>query len=163
MGITCVYLPLGAVIAAPRVWEPFWRPGAGLFRHGYTYSGHATVSAAALANLDVMQREGLLDRAASLEGELAVALAPLEKHPSVAEVRSGTGVLAAVQLAPDVLAEEPGAAGRLMLAARRRGIMSRALAPGALQVSPPLVLDHAEVQELAAGLDGALEDLEAGR
>jgi adenosylmethionine-8-amino-7-oxononanoate aminotransferase len=106
---------------------------------------------------------GPLERATSLEGELADALAPLEKHSSVAEVRSGTGVLAAVQLAPDVLAEEPGAAGRLMLAARRRGIMSRALAPGALQVSPPLVLDHTEVQELAAGLDGALEDLEAGR
>jgi adenosylmethionine-8-amino-7-oxononanoate aminotransferase len=40
-GITSGYLPLGAVIAAPSVWEPFWREGAGMFRHGYTYSGHA--------------------------------------------------------------------------------------------------------------------------
>jgi putrescine aminotransferase len=162
-GITSGYLPLGAVIAAPRVWEPFWAPGAGLFRHGYTYTGHATVSAAALANLDVMEREGLVERAAALEGELADALEPLSKHPSVDEVRSGTGVLAAVQLAGDVLTADPGASGRLMLAARRRGIMSRALAPGALQISPPLVLEHEEVQELVAGLDGALEDLEAGR
>ena len=78
-------------------------------------------------------------------------------------MRSGTGVLAAVQLSDEVLAADAGAPGRLMLAARRRGIMSRALAPGALQISPPLVLEHEELQELAAGLDGALEDLEAGR
>ena len=56
-GITSGYLPMGAVIAAPWVAEPFWQPGAGLWRHGYTYSGHATAAAAALANLDVMERE----------------------------------------------------------------------------------------------------------
>ena len=162
-GITSGYLPLGAVIASPRVWEPFWRPGAGLFRHGYTYTGHATVSAVALANLDVMEREDLVDRAKSLEQDLAAAVAPLASHPAVSEVRSGTGVLAAVQLSDEVLGADTGAPGRLMLAARRRGIMSRALAPGALQISPPLVLEHEELQELAAGLDGALEDLEAGR
>ncbi|HTG47697.1 MAG TPA: aminotransferase class III-fold pyridoxal phosphate-dependent enzyme [Actinomycetota bacterium] len=162
-GITSGYLPLGAVIASPLVWEPFWRPGAGLFRHGYTYTGHATVSAVALANLDVMEREDLVDHAKALEEELATALAPLASHPSVSEVRSGTGVLAAVQLADDVLARDPGAPARLMLAARRHGVMSRALAPGALQVSPPLILEAAELRELASGLDAALTDLEAGR
>jgi putrescine---pyruvate transaminase len=162
-GITSGYLPLGAVIAAPRVWEAFWGEGAGMFRHGYTYSGHATVSAAALANLDIMEREDLLDRAKSLEEELTSALAPLAEHAMVGEVRSGTGVLAAVQVAPDVLAEDAGAPARLLRAARARGIMSRALAPGALQVSPPLVLEPAELRELADGLGAALDDLEAGR
>ena len=162
-GITSGYLPLGAVIAAPRVWEPFWREGAGMFRHGYTYSGHATVSAAALANLDIMEREDLLDRAKSLEAELASALAPLADHPTVGEVRSGTGVLAAIQIAPDVLEADAAAPARLLRAARARGIMSRALAPGALQVSPPLVLVPAELRELADGLGAALDDLEAGR
>ena len=162
-GITSGYLPLGAVIAAPRVWEAFWGEGAGMFRHGYTYSGHATVSAAALANLDIMEREDLLDRAKSLEEELTSALAPLAEHAMVGEVRSGTGVLAAVQVAPDVLAEDAGVPARLLRAARARGIMSRALAPGALQVSPPLVLEPAELRELADGLGAALDDLEAGR
>ena len=162
-GITSGYLPLGAVIAAPRVWEPFWREGAGMFRHGYTYSGHATVSAAALANLDIMEREDLLDRAKSLEAELASALAPLADHPTVGEVRSGTGVLAAIQIAPDVLEADAAAPARLLRAARARGVMSRALAPGALQVSPPLVLEPAELRELADGLGSALDDLEAGR
>src|SRR5512132_4137647 len=162
-GITSGYLPLGAVIAAPSVWAPFWREGAGLFRHGYTYSGHAAVSAAALANLDILEGEALLERAKTLEGELTTALAPLEEHPMVGEVRSGTGVLAAVQLDRTVLADDQSIAVRVALAARRHGIMSRALAPGALQISPPLVIEQDELEELAAGLKGALDDVEAAR
>jgi adenosylmethionine-8-amino-7-oxononanoate aminotransferase len=161
-GITSGYLPLGAVLASRRVWEPFWAPGAPVFRHGYTYSGHATVCAAALANLDLMEREGLLERAKELEAELAGALAPLARSDLVSEVRAGTGALAAVQLSPDALAADPTLAARAVPAARRQGIMSRMLAPGALQVSPPLVLDAEGVRELAGGLGAALEDLEAG-
>jgi adenosylmethionine-8-amino-7-oxononanoate aminotransferase len=160
-GITSGYLPLGAVIAAPKVWEPFWREGAGLFRHGYTYTGHAAVSAAALANLDVIEREDLVDRAKRLEVEIADALAPLAEHPLVDEVRAGTGVLAAVQIATEVLGRDAGAAGRIVLAARRHGVLSRALAPGALQISPPLVLEPAELGELVDGIAAALDDVEA--
>jgi adenosylmethionine-8-amino-7-oxononanoate aminotransferase len=160
-GITSGYLPLGAVIAAPTVWEPFWRAGAGLFRHGYTYSGHAAVCAAALANLDILEGEGLVERAASLERTLASGLAPLADHPLVSEVRAGTGVLAAVQIDPDRLAADPSLAGQLVPACRRHGIMGRVLAGGALQISPPLVLTDDEVEELADGLRAALDDVEA--
>ena len=69
-GITSGYLPLGAVIAAPRVWEAFWAEGVGMWRHGYTYTGHASVAAAALANLDILERDGLIARGAALEGEI---------------------------------------------------------------------------------------------
>jgi adenosylmethionine-8-amino-7-oxononanoate aminotransferase len=134
-----------------------------MFRHGYTYSGHAAVSAAALANLDIIEREGLLERAKTLEGELTSALAPLEAHPMVGEVRSGTGVLAAVQIDPSVLEDDPGAAGLAVLAARKHGIMSRALGPGAMQISPPLVLGSDELGQLAQGLKAALDDVEAAR
>ncbi|HEY6030632.1 MAG TPA: aminotransferase class III-fold pyridoxal phosphate-dependent enzyme, partial [Gaiellaceae bacterium] len=71
-GITSGYLPLGALVVSPRVAEPFFRGGV-MWRHGYTYSGHATACAAALANLDVIEREGLVKRAAGLERELAEA------------------------------------------------------------------------------------------
>jgi adenosylmethionine-8-amino-7-oxononanoate aminotransferase len=160
-GITSGYLPLGAVIAAPRVWEPFFAPGAGMFRHGYTYTGHAAVSAAALANLDVVEREGLLGRAKELEGLLAEALAPLADRSVVSEVRAGTGVLAAVQIDPEALANDPTLLGRVVPACRRNGIMTRTLATGAIQVSPPLSLSDDEVDELAAGLAGAVDELEA--
>ncbi len=61
-GVTSGYLPLGGVIVGRRVQEPFWdgpAPGPA-FMHGYTYSGHAAACAAAEANLDILEREGLV-------------------------------------------------------------------------------------------------------
>jgi adenosylmethionine-8-amino-7-oxononanoate aminotransferase len=165
-GITSGYLPLGAVIAAPRVWEAFAAEGAGMFRHGYTYSGHAAVSAAALVNLDIIEREGLLSRAVELEASLAEVLPPLASHAIVDEVRSGVGVLGAVHIAPGALADDPTLLARIVPACRRNGIMTRTLASRAgvaICVSPPLVLTDGDVEELAGGLDAALQDLEAGR
>ncbi len=162
-GITSGYLPLGAVVAAPTVWQAFWAEGAGMFRHGYTYSGHAAASAAALANLDIIERENLVARAHELEGGLDAALAPLAGHALVSEVRSGVGVLAGIQLDPEATASDPGLLGRVVPACRRQGIMTRALASGAIQVSPPLVLDTEGLAELVGGLQAALDDLEARR
>jgi adenosylmethionine-8-amino-7-oxononanoate aminotransferase len=150
-GITSGYLPMGAVLVAPSVAEPFWSDGAGVFRHGYTYSGHAAVAAAALANLDIMEREDLCRRAVALESELADALAPLALHPAVEEVRAGTGVLAAVQL------RDHAAAPQVVRAARDRGVLTRALVGGALQVSPPLVIDADGIEEIASGVAAALD------
>jgi putrescine---pyruvate transaminase len=160
-GVTSGYLPLGGVIAGARVREPFWAEGAGVWRHGYTYSGHATATAAAHANLDVMERESLPGRAAALETELAEALAPLASHTLVSEVRAGLGVLAGVQLSPDTLADDPTLTDRVVLAARERGVLTRGLVGGGLQVSPALVIDRAGLVELAAGLGGALDDVAA--
>ena len=73
-GLTSGYLPMGAVLISPKVHEPFFRPDAGVWwRHGYTYSGHAAAAAVALANLEIIDREGLLDEAARLETTLARA------------------------------------------------------------------------------------------
>jgi putrescine---pyruvate transaminase len=160
-GITSGYLPMGAVVAAPRVAEPFYREGAGLWRHGYTYSGHAASSAAALANLDIVEREQLPQRALELETSLADALAPLEEHELISEVRRGVGVLAAVQLDPAAIAEDASLPARFSAAARAHGVLSRALGTGALQISPPLILSDAETKELVDGLAGALESLSA--
>lgn len=158
-GITSGYLPMGAVIAAPHVADAFWREGAGPFRHGYTYSGHASVAAAALANLDILEREGLPKRALGLEVDLAEALAPLADHPLVGEVRAGTGVLAAVELGADAVANDPSLPGRLVGACRRAGVMTRTLATGALQISPALVIDDAGLAELCDGIGAALDDV----
>ena len=99
-GLTSGYVPMGATFVAPRVAEPFFRPGAGVWwRHGYTYGGHAGAAAAAMANLDIIERENLLDDSARLEKSLHALLAPLAELDAVAEVRSGIGAVAAVQLA----------------------------------------------------------------
>jgi adenosylmethionine-8-amino-7-oxononanoate aminotransferase len=158
-GITSGYLPMGAVVASPRVAEPFWNKTGGLWRHGYTYSGHATVAAAAMANLDILEREALPKRALELEADLADALKPLAAYPIVDEVRAGTGVLAAVQLSTQAIAEDPTLPGRAVRACRDAGVMTRTLATGGLQVSPALVIDRAELAELREGFGAALDAL----
>ena len=149
-GSTSGYLPLGGVIASGRVAEPFWKGGV-MFRHGYTYSGHAAVAAASHANLDILDRDGLIGRGLELETELTEALEPLAAHPLVTEIRSGIGVMAAVQLTDAAVAE------RASLLAREHGVVTRVLAGGALQVSPPLVITRAELDELTAGFAAALD------
>ncbi|MEV4204893.1 aminotransferase class III-fold pyridoxal phosphate-dependent enzyme [Nocardia salmonicida] len=148
-GLTSGYLPMGAVFIAPHVAEPFYAGGT-WFRHGYTYGGHAGAAAAALANLAIVEREGLLDEAARLESTLHTALAPLADHPRVAEVRSGLGAVAAVQLA------DPSEGPALVRTLREHGISGRAAGAGAMQISPSFVMTDAQVAELAAGFALAL-------
>jgi adenosylmethionine-8-amino-7-oxononanoate aminotransferase len=157
-GITSGYMPLGALVVAPHVAELFFRQGV-MWRHGYTYSGHATACAAALANLDIFEREGLVERAAELERELAEALGPLRDHELVSEVRSGVGVLAAVALVQD----DPALPARTMAELRRRGVLTRLLAGGALQISPPLVSTRADFDALADAIAGAVAAAAEGR
>ncbi|MGH3507231.1 MAG: aspartate aminotransferase family protein [Nocardioidaceae bacterium] len=151
-GLTSGYLPMGAVLIAPRLAEPFFKPDAGVWwRHGYTYSGHAAAAAVALANLAIIEREGLLDEAARLERSLARELASLADHERVAEVRSGTGALAAVQLS------EPGEALALAKTLRSYGVATRAVGAGGIQVSPAFVMTEDQVRELATAIRTALD------
>ena len=158
-GITSGYVPLGGVIAGPRLRDAFWGEGSGVWRHGYTYSGHATAAAAAHPNLDILEREGLLGRALELERELADALGPLVEHQLVSEVRAGLGAVAAVQVDESALADDPGLTDRVTLVARDHGVLTRTLVGGGLQVSPPLVIDRSGVDEIASGLRAALDDV----
>jgi adenosylmethionine-8-amino-7-oxononanoate aminotransferase len=160
-GITSGYIPLGGLIVGPRIAEPFWNGEAGMFRHGYTYSGHATATAAAHPNLDIMEREQLPARALELERALTEALAPLVDHPLVTEVRSGVGVIAGVQPDPELVAADPTLPDRLRLASRASGVLTRTLVGGALQVSPALTVTRAQLDEIAAGLAAAFDQVAA--
>jgi adenosylmethionine-8-amino-7-oxononanoate aminotransferase len=158
-GVTSGYAPLGTVMIAPRVAEPFWRPGAAPWRHGYTYSGHAMACAVAMANLDVIEREGLLAESARLEGSLTQAFAPLAEHALVSEVRCGTGAAVGIQLDPAVLAADASLPARAVIAARNHGVLTRALATGALQISPPFVTTDGDVAECSQAIRATLDDL----
>ncbi|MGH3076374.1 MAG: aspartate aminotransferase family protein, partial [Gaiellales bacterium] len=125
-GVTSGYLPLGGVIVDGEVAAPFWEQGI-VFRHGPTYSGHPTCCAAALANLDILERERLLDRGRELEGEIAAALGALASHELVADVRAGTGALGAVAFASEALDEVADLPARVALRARERGVLIRPL------------------------------------
>jgi putrescine---pyruvate transaminase len=151
-GLTSGYLPMGAVLIAGRVAEPFYRPGVWL-RHGYTYSGHATSAAVALANLAIVEQEDLLGSAARLESTLDKELAVLASHPKVAEVRSGFGAVAAVQMA------DPADAAKMVRLLRKHSVSTRAVGAGGLQISPALVMTDTEVSDLVDGIQNGLADL----
>jgi adenosylmethionine-8-amino-7-oxononanoate aminotransferase len=152
-GITSGYAALGGVLIGPRVWEPFYAdsPDAPVFRHGVTYSGHATACAVAQANLDVIQDEGLVDRVAQLAPVLMDTLTPLTEHAQVIEIRGGTGLIAGVQLTAEV---DGDAFHRACL---DRGCLVRILGGNVVQISPPFIVDADDLSEIAGAMHGALD------
>lgn len=156
-GVTSGYLPLGGVVASARVAEPFFStPGGPMLRHGPTYSGHPACCAAALANLEVIEREGLLERALELEQQLVEALAPFNGHEQVAEVRCGTGALGAVELHGNGGNPATG----LVTTMRREGVLARALNATTVAVCPPLTAEREHVDLIGAAFAAGLEKLE---
>jgi putrescine---pyruvate transaminase len=156
-GVTSGYLPLGGVVVNAKVAAPFWDEGA-WFRHGPTYAGHPTCCAAALANLDIIERDGLLDRGRELENEIAAALRPLGEHPLVGDVRVGIGALGGVAFGSEALAEAPDLPLRTFAAVRERGILVRPVGD-AVAFSPPLVITRDEVERVAEVIGEALDEV----
>lgn len=156
-GVTSGYLPLGGVVASGKVAAPFWESAAAplWFRHGQTYSGHPTCCAAAHANLDIIEREGLLDRGRELEGEIARSLGHLGGQELVGEVRAGIGALGAVAFDRDALAEHPDLPLCTFAQAKARGVLVRPLGD-AVAVSPPLIVTREEVEHAAEVIGEAL-------
>ena len=155
-GLTSGYAPLGGVLVGRRVWDRFFSSDdAPMLRHGITYSGHATACAVAHANLDILEQEHLLERSAELEGVLHNAIQPLADHPLVAEVRSGTGFLAGVQLRADVLGEA------VVDACLDAGLLTRLIHNNTLHICPPFVVTDDEVSFIAKTIRVALDTFTA--
>jgi adenosylmethionine-8-amino-7-oxononanoate aminotransferase len=157
--VTSGYLPLGGVVVSGQVAEPFWTEvGRVMVRHGQTYSGHASACVAALANMDILERERLIDRGGELEGELLDTLAPLADHPLVGEVRGGTGALAAIAFDRDALGADPTLPSRAYRSIRPHGVILRALGDS-LAVSPPLTITSDEIDLIRSGVSAGLDAL----
>ena len=139
-GLTSGYAPLGAVIVGPRVSAPFWRPGSAEVSGTATRTPGTPPRARSGSPTGPIERDGLLPRVAGLEGVLAGAVRPLAENRLVSEVRAGTGLLAAVQLAPDAIEADPGLGTRLVADIRRRGVITRLLRGRAADL--PAVRDH---------------------
>jgi putrescine---pyruvate transaminase len=155
-GLTSGYLPLGAVVFSGRIAQPFWdAPEAPILRHGYTYSGHATACVAALANLDILERERLVERVAGLEPQLREALAPLTKLDHVSELRT-VGLLAGVQLDPRSIAAAPDLGARVVARCRELGVLTRLLAGDSLHVSPAFVIERPQLDRIASVMAEAI-------
>jgi adenosylmethionine-8-amino-7-oxononanoate aminotransferase len=155
-GISSGYVPLSAVVVGGRVRAPFWDDPAP-FVHGGTYAGHPGACVAGLVNIDILEREQLVARAAGLEPVLRDLVTPLADLPGVAETRSA-GLAAAVELEPELIKEQPTAGVAVVVAARRHGVITRALRGVALQISPPLVVTEDELTAIVSGIDAAVRE-----
>ncbi len=153
--LTSGYQPLGAVVISGEIAEPFWSGDGNWLRHGYTYSGHATACAAAMANLDLIEKEGLVDRVAEMSSALPALLGPLADLDGVEEVRTA-GLLAGVQLDAAWLGERGSSAAGIADDLRGHGQLTRALACGALQFSPPFITTEEQVTAFADAVGASL-------
>jgi putrescine aminotransferase len=147
--ITSGYFPLGAVLVGERVFSAL---EGHAFRHGFTYNGHPTGCAVALENLDIIEREGLLDHAERRGRILGAGLRELESLPAVKEVRS-FGMLGGVDVSVE---DEPA----LTRALRDAGIIVRLLA-GKLVMSPPLTISDDDLEQFLHILRDVLADAPA--
>lgn len=160
--ITSGYQPLGALMVADRVAQVLVGEG-GEFFHGYTYSGHPVASAVALANLDILEREGIVDRVRDeLAPYWAARWSELGAHPLVGEARS-LGLFGALELVPRkpsrAFFAERGAVGtRARDLAMKNGLVMRAVWD-TLIAAPPLVITRAEIDELVSKAVQTLDQL----
>lgn len=161
-GLSSGYLPISAVGVADHIVDVL-RTVGGDFVHGYTYSGHPTAAAVALKNLEIMEREGLVERTRADTGPyLTRALADLGEHPFVGEVRS-LGLIGAVEIVArrgtrERFAEREGPAGVIVRdLCIKSGVMVRAVRDS-IVMSPPLVITHAEIDRLVGTVRSALDE-----
>jgi putrescine---pyruvate transaminase len=162
-GVTSGYLPLSGVMLSRAVHDTL-KEVKGPFAHGFTYSGHPTACAVGLRNLQLLEDEHLVERAAEMGAHLQERLQELRSHEIVGDVR-GLGLLAGIELVRNRTTKEPfdasaGAARRVWLAALEDGVIVRPLAGDVLAMSPPFVISDAQIDRMVTVLDGAIERVE---
>lgn len=164
-GLSCGYVPLGATLFNQRIadaWDQDDSP-AGMIMHGYTYTGHALGCAAALACLDIVERDDLPGNAQRQGERLLSGLLPLQdRYPCVGEVR-GKGLMLAIDLVQDKATQAPidpagGFAYRLAEATRKHGAIVRPVGTK-LILSPPLIISDQELDRIVDALTAAFSEV----
>ncbi len=158
-GMTNGAVPMGGVIAHDKVWDVFMRGPEGMIElfHGYTYSGHPLACAAGIATLDVYRDQNIFERAAKTAAKWEAAAHALKGMSRVVDIRN-VGILAAIELEP-----KPGAAATRAVEAANlcyeKGVLVRS-AGDALVLSPPLIINEAEIDRLFSTIADVLKAID---
>jgi adenosylmethionine-8-amino-7-oxononanoate aminotransferase len=167
-GLTSGYLPLGAMIVSDRLLAEISGPDREqvMFRNGYTYSGHPVCCAAALKNIEIIEREGLLEHVRAVAPHFQARLRDLARHEIVGDVR-GMGLLGCVEgtARPDLPEEkrfriDAEFGKRVDAACEARGLIVRPLLNMCV-FSPPLIITIPEIDEMFDILDAAIAEVGA--
>ena len=159
-GITSGYLPLGGIMVSREILDAMVSvPYADRWMHAYTYSGHPTCCAVGLRNLEIIEKEGLVENAAKMGARLLAGMKTLMDFKAVGEVR-GLGMLVAVELVADRATKagfDPaqGIIGKVKAALEARGVFTRNMRD-IIAFAPPLVITAAQVDQLVESMRGAL-------
>ena len=168
-GLSSGYLPLSASVVSDRVWQVLEEGTRqnGPFIHGWTYSAHPVCAAAALANLDIIDREGLIENARDTGAYFQQCLREaFGNHPMVGEVR-GVGLLAAVdfveQRSPRQFFDPARRIGaQVTETARRKGLIVRSMPRiDGIGFAPPLTLTRAEADQIVDIAHSATQEIAA--
>ncbi len=148
-GLTSGYLPLGASMVSDEIADTL--RGGGYFAHGFTYTGHPTTCAAALANLDILENDGLIPHVASNIGPyFQEKLRAFSGHPAVGEIR-GLGLIGALEIVPRggkaALTPTMMLGVRAAALARKEGVIVRGIRD-IIALAPPLTITRGEVDQL---------------
>jgi adenosylmethionine-8-amino-7-oxononanoate aminotransferase len=165
-GITSAYAPMGALIVSDRLAEPFLH-GKETFTHGFTFGGHPMACAVALANIEILEREGLCEHVLECEPQFRAMLEGLRDLPIVGDVR-GAGYFQAIELVKDkdskltfdAQESERLLRGFLSGALFERGLICRTDDRGepVVQLSPPLIADAEQFEEIEGILRAVLSE-----
>jgi adenosylmethionine-8-amino-7-oxononanoate aminotransferase len=163
-GLSSAYAAIGALVARDAVMEPFLQ-GTAMYTHGITFGGHPVQAAIALKNIEIMKREGIVEHVAAQQDAFREMLAGLLDLPIVGDLR-GTGFFYALELVKDKETRETFSdeecetllRGFLSPSLFEAGLICRADDRGdpVVQISPPLVAEQAEFEEIVSILRGVL-------
>lgn len=159
--LSSAYFPISAAVLPGWMHEAMVEPSAkvGAFGHGYTYSGHPVGCAAALKTLEIFEREGVFDHAATVGAYLQKRLQRFTDHPLVGEVR-GMGLIAGIELVSDKASKRPFEGGVVGATAQKAcqdaGLIVRALG-NTVAVCPPLIITKEQIDEMLEGLQKGLD------
>ena len=151
-GVTSAYIPLGGIIISKTIAEALRSlPPEQAWMHAYTYSGHAVACAVGLKNVEIIEREGLVQHAAEMGERLIKGLRTLVSLPSVGDVR-GLGLMCAVELVADKASREayPAASRvgpKVLAAGRERGVLYRNRGD-VIEMAPPLVVTGDQIDRI---------------
>ena len=168
--ITCAkalssgYIPISALMVSEAIWRAMLAESEkiGVFAHGFTYSGHPVAAVVALEALSIYEERNIFGHVRRVAPLLQAGLRRLQDHPLVGEAR-GVGLVGALELVEDKDSKAPYAAARGVGAyvskrCEAHGLIVRVIGGDIIALSPPLIIDAVEIEEMLARLERALDD-----
>ena len=161
--LTSGYLPIGAAIASSKIASVFEGDAGATFQHLFTFGGNPTSCAAGMANLDILEGEGMVENSANMGAYLFEQLQGLYEHRIVGDVRGGMGLLASVEIVKDRdtrerFPAEAGVGAKVSLLMREHNMLGRAA--DVIPLSPPLCITKDEVDHMVRQVESIVTKLE---